>query len=448
MNAGDALGQWRLITRLGRGGNGEVWEVVNNASPEEIAALKILRRDRRGRERLSRFRDEIRFLETTHDPGVLPLIDSSIPEDGPEELFYVMPIAEPIRRALGNDPSPETVVEAIAAVAETLARLATVGIGHRDIKPDNLFAKDGAWLIGDFGLVTYPDKDPVTEAGRRLGPIDYMAPEMRESADSAHAERADVYSLAKTVWVLVTDSSVPLPGAHRLDDPVYLCAERVTYDRGPELDVLLERATRLDPERRPTMAEFAHELRACLLPPQEYEAGDRGVLADRIRSLLARPRSEVESKRSLEQRFKKALEEIHVPIVVFYKELLAVVGDDWGRPQTYPGNVLKALLPRQGDFREDGFGTTAVSPDNKVSVQFEAAIRLLPDEQLEVAAWVQVHKVSPFLDSSNSVTSWQYTNSFPLGSAQQRVAFEEIGLGLAGHLDDVLNEVERFLSDG
>lgn len=38
------------------------------------------------------------------------------------------------------------------------------GSGHRDIKPDNLFELDGRWVIGGFGLVTYP---VLTDAGSR-----------------------------------------------------------------------------------------------------------------------------------------------------------------------------------------------------------------------------------------------------------------------------------------
>jgi serine/threonine protein kinase len=37
-----------------------------------------------------------------------------------------------------------------------LADLAEEGISHRDVKPENLFRLDDAWVIGAFGLVDYP----------------------------------------------------------------------------------------------------------------------------------------------------------------------------------------------------------------------------------------------------------------------------------------------------
>ena len=55
--------------------------------------------------------------------------------------------------------------------------------------------------MGDFGLVTYPDKDPSYRARSPVGPIDYMAPEMRRDADKAKPGPADVWALAKTLWV-------------------------------------------------------------------------------------------------------------------------------------------------------------------------------------------------------------------------------------------------------
>jgi hypothetical protein len=54
--------------------------------------------------------------------------------------------------------------------------------------PENLLYLDGAWSVGDFGLVKYPAGQAWTEHGRKLGPTDFMAPEMRESPDTADPE--------------------------------------------------------------------------------------------------------------------------------------------------------------------------------------------------------------------------------------------------------------------
>ena len=57
-----------------------------------------------------------------------------------------MPIATPIANALAEAPL-ETIVVALAEIAETMARLAERSVGHRDIKPGNLYELNGRWLI-------------------------------------------------------------------------------------------------------------------------------------------------------------------------------------------------------------------------------------------------------------------------------------------------------------
>ena len=273
LRAGRVYGDWAIVgeKRLGGGGNGEVWRV--EASDGRTGAIKILYAPRRkgdGKYRLDRFKDEIGFLIAHPEfPGILPLLDSRISDDLTEASWYVMPEARTIRDALGSDPEPELVVAAVAEIATTLAALADEGVAHRDIKPDNLFELDGQWLIGDFGLVTYPEKHPRTEHGRKLGPIDYMAPEMRRDADQAEPGPADVWALAKTLWVLLTSEQLPLPGTHRATETAHSLQERITFGFSGELDRMLEKATLIAPEERISMADMARELRACAAPPPE-----------------------------------------------------------------------------------------------------------------------------------------------------------------------------------
>lgn len=282
MKETDVLGRWTLQRLLGRGGNGEVWLAQSPAG--ESAAVKVL--SRRGGDRLPRFLTEIEFLLTQDPgPGVLPLIDHDLAVTAGNPWF-AMPVATPILEALGPDSPPEQVVTAVRDIAAVLARLADRGIGHRDIKPANLYLSEGVWSVGDFGLVKYPEKDQVTRGGRRLGPADFLAPEMRADADTAEPEPADVHAMAKTLWVLATGRDLPLPGPHRADDPAYRVGTYLAHARAGELDVLLEAATRHEPTERVRMADFVAQLDAWLLPPpEELESPDVAALAARIGSL-------------------------------------------------------------------------------------------------------------------------------------------------------------------
>jgi hypothetical protein len=346
MRAGDRYRDWELLERIDgdRGYNAQVWRCKNEEL--QTAAIKLLKPSS-ARSRIERFRDEIGFLLSpgADDPGVLPILDSHLPDDPKEQAWFVMPEARPIRKALGCDPLLEHVVVAAQAISATLARLAAKGIGHRDIKPDNLFERDGTWLVGDFGLVTYPDKEARTKHGRKVGPVDYMAPEMRRDADTAAAEPADVYSLAKVLWVLVTQQELPPPGPHRADEPAYALSTYIEGDRLPYLDRLVERTTANDPDARPAMRDFAAELERWLhMPSQEGDVPDLGEARDRLGAVAAAA-SRVEKKRAerIEQANEAFREWTHEALDPIQQQLLGIEGGDAAIEHSH------ALLPHMPD---------------------------------------------------------------------------------------------------
>lgn len=290
---GQNVGEWTLRERLGKpGGNADVWIGVNPDGDE--AAVKILRATNPNREPYRRFRDEVRVhTRLNGHPGVLPLLAADVPEDASEErpAWLATPIAVPIRDALSDDPTLEQVVEAIRALAVTLMDLAEKGISHRDIKPDNLYQHDERWVLGDLGLVSYPDKETLTEKGAKLGPAWFLAEEMLHDAEAAAGAPADVFSLAKTLWVLATGQTFPPQGEQRVDVPQNLLTAFIQHPRAHLLDDLIERATRRDPAARPTMADVASELAIWLEQPTvEIPVQDLSQVLQRIRSLGERER--------------------------------------------------------------------------------------------------------------------------------------------------------------
>lgn len=256
---------WVLVSPLGCGGNGEVWRSTHSEFGE--AALKVLT-SRKG-DRWQRFCDEVQVMEKLGArPGILPLIASKLPAPPSRaQAWLATPIAEPVVEALGAAPSLTAVVDAVLAFASTLAGLSAEGISHRDIKPDNLFRRGGQWQIGDFGLVDYPGKNAVTTGDRRLGPLYFIAPEMLLQPDLADSGPADVYSLAKTLWVLASGQRYPPQGQVRPDVASHDLAAWVNDSGTIALGVILQSATDESPDARQTMAEFADQLR-------EWRRGD------------------------------------------------------------------------------------------------------------------------------------------------------------------------------
>ena len=205
---------------IGSGANAEVWVAARPDAPP--IALKILKKTDRESERYLRFQREVAEHKRLSDigvRGVLPLLDYELPDQPGKghPAWLAMPIATPLIEALGETPVLEDVVAAVADIAETLAELhgADPPVAHRDVKPNNCYRHKNAWVISDFGLVEAPESTPLTVGGKALGPRNFIAPEMVAKPDVAEGPPADVYSLGKTLWSLVTGNPNPPSGEHR-----------------------------------------------------------------------------------------------------------------------------------------------------------------------------------------------------------------------------------------
>lgn len=253
------FGQWATLNNLGNGGNGEVWRVRN--SDGRIAAIKISTKSKKSA--FERFKAEVHINQQHSDiPGVLSVLDHSVSAefDPKKPSWFVMPLAEPLVRAIRYDF--REIVTAIVSIGETLIALHSRGVVHRDIKPENLLHFDGRPHVGDFGIADYPEKTAITRNNQQLGAYWTIAPEMERSPDTADGRKADVYSLAKTLWMLLAREKRSfggqyLPGRR----PMALAAY---FTKVPLLNIiedLLAAATAHEPDERPDMGIFVQTLR-------------------------------------------------------------------------------------------------------------------------------------------------------------------------------------------
>lgn len=269
--AGQKFGDWTLLSPLGGGGNGEVW-IAENLKGEK-AAIKILKKLKPIA--YARFIDECKVIrENQTIPGVMPMFDYYLPEEISELMaWYVMPIATPISKHL-KEKNAEEIVAAIIAIGETLIELHNKNITHRDIKPENLFWLQDSYYIGDFGLVDYPDKKTLTGKREEIGPKWTMAPEMRRNPDKADGKFADVYSIAKTLWILLTKEIKGFEGQYVPDHHIGIGRYQRTIYTNP-LDLLIEDCTQNDPLKRPILREFTDRLRKWIIINQDFGEQNR-----------------------------------------------------------------------------------------------------------------------------------------------------------------------------
>ncbi len=262
--------------KIGGGGNADVYEVVDK-NTNKTYALKVLKKH--FYEPKSRFRDEIRIMKKCKSiSGVLPIIDSSS-----KFLQYVMPIAEPITKSLDKEYRDtqefiEDVLTAVVQLSSTLSVLHSRNISHRDIKPQNIYFYNGIYCFGDFGLVSFPNNsNELTRSDRNLGPIFTIAPEMKRDPKNSDGKKADVYSLAKTMWILLTGEDKGFDGVYDYRDKKHGLRyfEKFRNMHLVELENLLKVSTSNDPFERPTICEFKTRLENYLKILNDFTAAQK-----------------------------------------------------------------------------------------------------------------------------------------------------------------------------
>ena len=282
---GKTFGDWQARKFLGEGGNGEVWLASNSS---EKAAIKLLTKldDNKGEKIYARFKDEVKVVNENSDiEGLLPIIDSHLPEEiGEDTPWYVMPVAQPVEECL-DGRSFEAAIQIVVKVGETLTKLHERNICHRDIKPQNILVRENVYYLSDFGLVDYPDKQELTGTGERIGARWTVAPEMERDSQNADGKPADVYSLAKTLWILLTGQRFSFEGQYNPDSVNGLRNLQLTEPENEDfflfrsssllyltpLDKLMRDSTNDAPSQRPNMSQFVGRLESWVQMYKDFK---------------------------------------------------------------------------------------------------------------------------------------------------------------------------------
>ncbi|MBN8974501.1 MAG: serine/threonine protein kinase [Rhizobiales bacterium] len=267
--AEDEYGKWDIVDAIDEGGQAHVYRVKDRTGGQPgLFALKRLRNGKR----IDRFRNEVEAVAALKHANVMPLIDKSAlhdPISKKDRRYLVMPLAEggSLDDAARFKGDARRVIGVARQIASGLAAAHTHSprIVHRDVKPGNvLFPKkdaDDVW-VSDFGICLIDDDRPrQTEDAERPGPAMFMAPELEGGGKLEVGPEADVYSLGKVIFFMLS-GGVILP-RERLDEPPY---REVLDGHGlGRLKALLSQMIRRDPTVRiQTMAEVIEHLDSIL----------------------------------------------------------------------------------------------------------------------------------------------------------------------------------------
>jgi tetratricopeptide (TPR) repeat protein len=276
---GQRIGSYRLISRLGEGGMGVVYEAEQEEPVRRRVALKLVKLGMDSREVVSRFEAERQALAAMDHPNIARIFDGGTSARG--RPYFVMELVGGERLSDYCDARRLGVEERIGlflAVCRAVEHAHRKAVLHRDLKPSNVLVTevDGVPVpkVIDFGLakVVAPDEPSRTQLGRVLGTPEYMSPEQAAGGPDVDT-RADVYSLGVILYELLAGQ---LPFA-RTATP-----ERRSDAPAPRLSASLSRAgvdASAIAQRRRT---DPHGLRRALRGELDW-ISNRALEADRAR---------------------------------------------------------------------------------------------------------------------------------------------------------------------
>lgn len=210
--AANVLDGWILERILGHGGTATVYEATGAGG--ERAALKVLHRHlAENVEWRRRFQRESELLRQSAHPGLPRWFASGLAADGAPfmvlELLEGETVSERCARVGGRLAACE-VRNCAIEILRVLKDLHQSGIVHRDLKPSNVFAcSDGSFKLLDLGIagVVAPCARPGETRGL-LGTPAFMSPEQARGRWSQLDARSDIWSLAATLFTLLTGRHV------------------------------------------------------------------------------------------------------------------------------------------------------------------------------------------------------------------------------------------------
>jgi serine/threonine-protein kinase len=229
ISADTTLGHYRIVSKLGAGGMGEVY-LAQDTKLDRRVALKILPAEfAEDKDRMARFVREAKSASALNHPNIITIHEIG-ETDGTHFIATEFIDGETLNEyAKSNSLSLKSILDIAIQVASALDDAHSAGIVHRDIKPDNVMVRaNGLVKILDFGIAKLagansplsPDAEAATAIksgttpGMIIGTANYMSPEQAKGKDVD--ARTDIFSFGVVLYELIS-GHLPFEGENALE---------------------------------------------------------------------------------------------------------------------------------------------------------------------------------------------------------------------------------------
>ncbi len=342
-------GRYRLVTRIGEGGMGEVWAATQSEPVKRKVAIKLIKPGMDSRAVLARFEQERQALAMMDHPNIAKVLDGGMTPAG--QPFFVMELVNGMPLTGFCDQAklkPRERLELFVPICQAVQHAHQKGIVHRDLKPSNILVTlyDGKAVpkVIDFGVAKatggkLTDHSLSTQFGSLVGTLEYMSPEQAGFSGFDVDTRADIYSLGVILYELL--SGLRPIDAKRLKNAAITEMVRVILEEVPSKPstrlssdaALASLAALRQTEPRRLMALLRGELDCvvmkCLEKQRERRYESASALARDIQRYLADEPVEARPP-STSYRFRKFLWRSKGPVTAAAVMLLALLGGTAG----------------------------------------------------------------------------------------------------------------------
>src|SRR5712671_5970999 len=205
LRPGAVLGRrYEILQLLGEGGMGSVYR-ARDGEVNRVVALKVIRPELTGNPAiLDRFKQELVLSHQVTHKNVIRIYDFG-DADGVKFITMEFVEGQDLRTLIHEKKkfSPEEAVEISQQICRALEAAHSVGVIHRDLKPQNIMQdRSGRILLMDFGLARTLEGDGMTQTGALVGTMEYMSPE--QALGKALDPRSDLFTVGLILYELLT----------------------------------------------------------------------------------------------------------------------------------------------------------------------------------------------------------------------------------------------------